>query len=151
MSRALNYIGIAKKAGAIEIGETDTGAAMRAGKGRLLILASDASENARHRAENYVAGTKTPLITLPFNKEELSDISGENGFSMAAFTDTGLAAVFMAALAEDEPSFGETAELLKQINERAVQRKQEASAHEKNRKLGKAAKTAATGKRRKNI
>lgn len=151
MNRALNYIGIAKKAGAIEIGETETGAVMRAGKGRILILASDASDNAKRRAENFVFGTQAPLVVLPFTKEELSDISGTNGFSMAAFTDVGLAAVFMAALAESEPSYAEMAELMKQRNEKAVQRKHEATVHERKSRLGKSEGTAIMGKRRKKI
>ena len=151
MSRALNYIGLAKKAGAVEIGETDAGAAIRAGKGRVLALAADASDNAKHRAENFIHGTQTPLITLPFTKEELSRITGVSGCSMAAFTDIGLASAFLSALAEDEPSFGETAALLAQKNSKAQQRKREALAHEKKLGRSKSAETPATGKRRKNI
>ncbi len=151
MNKALNYIGLAKKAGAIEIGETNAGAVIRAGKGRVLVLASDASDNARRRAENFVYGTQTPLITLPFTKEELSKMTGVGGCSMAAFTDIGLAAAFMAALAENEPSFIETANLLAQKNEKAQMRKREALAHEKKLKRGKSAEIPATGKRRKNI
>ena len=150
MHKALNYIGLARKAGAIEVGETNTGAAIRAGKGRILILASDASDNAKRRAENFVHGTQTPMVAVPFSKEELSQLTGAAGCSMAAFTDVGLAAVFMAALAENEPSFKETAELLAQKNQKAQQRKKEALAHEKNMKTGVSAKSAATGKRRKN-
>ncbi|MGI5984326.1 MAG: hypothetical protein GXY01_08915 [Clostridiales bacterium] len=151
MNRALNYIGIAKKAGAIAIGETNSGAAIRAGKGRILVLASDSSGNARRRAENFVYGTQTPMVVLPFSKEELSLVTGTNGFSMAVFTDVGLAAVFMAALAESEPSFGETAEFMAKKNEKATLRKREAAAHDRNRKKGKAVKPAATGKRRRDI
>ncbi len=151
MHKALNYIGLAKKAGAIEVGETNTGAAIRAGKGRILILASDASDNAKRRAENFVYRTQTPIVIVPFSKEEISQVSGTAGCSMAAFTDVGLAAVFMAALAESEPSLKETAELLAQKNQKALMRKKEAMAHEKNMKTGVSAKPAATGKRRKNV
>lgn len=151
MSNALNYIGLAKKAGAIEIGETNTGAAIRAGKGRILILASDASDNARRRAEGFVGGTQTPLAVIPYSKADLSQITGVVGCSMAAFTDVGLAAVFMAALAEDEPSFREVAALLAQKNQKMQLRKKEALAHDRNLKKGRAAGPAATGKRRRNI
>lgn len=151
MHKALSYIGLAKKAGAIELGETNTGAAIRAGKGKVLILASDASENAERRAENFVSGTQIPLVTVPFSKAEISQVSGTAGCSMAAFTEIGLAAVFMASLSESEPSFRQTAELLEQKSKKAQMRKNEALAHEKNKKLGMAAKPAATGKRRKNV
>lgn len=151
MSKALNYIAIAKKAGAISIGETNTGATIRAGKGRVLILASDASDNARRRAEGFVHGTQTPIVVLPFKKEELSEVTGTPGCSMAVFTDVGLAAIFMATLAENEPSFEETAELLAKKNEKALMRKKEAAAHERNMKKGKTVKPVVSGKRRKNI
>ena len=151
MHKALNYIGLAKKAGSIEVGETNSGATIRAGKGKILVLASDASDNARRRAENFVSGAQIPTVTLPFTKAEISQATGTTGCSMAVFTDVGLAAVFMAALAENEPSFMETAELLAQKNQKALMRKREALAHEKKMKSGMAAKPAATGKRRKNI
>jgi len=150
MHKALNYIGLARKAGAIEVGETNTGAAIRAGKGRVLVLASDASDNAKRRAENYVHATQTPIVLLPFTKAEISQVTGTPGCSMAAFTDVGLAAVFLAALAESEPSFQEIADLLAQKQQKALMRKKEALAHEKNMKTGMAAKPTATGKRRKN-
>ena len=151
MHKALNYIGLAKKAGSIELGETNTGAAIRAGKGKILVLASDASENARRRAENFVSGTQIPLVTLPFSKAEISQVSGTAGCSMATFTDIGLAAVFIRTLAESETAFIQTAELLEEKSKKAQMRKKEAQAHEKNIKLGMAAKPAATGKRRKNV
>ena len=91
MSKALGYISIAKKAGALAVGETNAGAAVRAGKGRVLLLASDASPNARHRAEGFVTGTQTPLVVSPFSKAELSEATGAGGCSMAAFTDVGAA------------------------------------------------------------
>ena len=53
MNRAANYISIAKKAGLIELGEANTGAAAREGKARLVILASDASANAADRARGF--------------------------------------------------------------------------------------------------
>lgn len=151
MHKALNYIGLAKKAGSIELGETNTGAAIRAGKGKILILASDASDNARRRAESFVSGTQVPIVPLPFSKAEISQVSGTAGCSMAAFTDIGLAAVFAKSLAENEPAYSQTAELLEQKSKKAQMRKKEALAHEKNIKLGMAAKPAATGKRRKNV
>ena len=151
MNKALNYIGLAKKAGSIEVGETDSGAAIRAGKGRVLLLSSDASDNAKRRAENFIHETQTPLVTLPFTKADLSQITGDTGCSMAVITDFGLAAAFMEALAEDEPNYKATAELLTQKSIKAQMRKKEALAHEKNLKKGRAAASTATGKRRKNI
>ena len=92
-----------RSAGKIEIGETDTGAAVRAGRARLLLLAADASENARKRAEGYLYGRRALLVPLPYAKAELVAHLGKSGCSMAACTDFGLSAAFLEALAEKAP------------------------------------------------
>jgi ribosomal protein L30E len=101
MSRALNYIGIARKGGAIELGENSAGALVKAGKAKLLIVAQDTSEAAKRRAEGYVFASRTPLLEVPFTKAQLSQISGKSGGSMAAFRDLGLASSFADALAAE--------------------------------------------------
>ena len=45
--KTLNLLGLMRKANAIAVGETNTGGAVRAGKAKLLLLAADASDNAR--------------------------------------------------------------------------------------------------------
>lgn len=92
-----------RRAGKIEIGETGTGAAVRAGRARLLLLAADASENARKRAEGYLYGRRALLVPLPYAKAELETQLGKSGCSMAACTDFGLSAAFLEALAEKAP------------------------------------------------
>ena len=92
-----------RRAGKIEIGETGTGAAVRAGRARLLLLAADASENARKRAEGYLYGRRALLVPLPYAKAELEAQLGNSGCSMAACTDFGLSAAFLEALAEKAP------------------------------------------------
>ena len=101
--RVLNYLGLMRRAGKIEIGETGTGAAVRAGRARLLLLAADASENARKRAEGYLYGRRALLVLLPYAKAELEAQLGKSGCSMAACTDFGLSAAFLEALAEKAP------------------------------------------------
>ena len=54
--KALNYLGIMRKAGACAAGETDCGSSCRAGKAKVLLVASDAAENARSRARGCVYG-----------------------------------------------------------------------------------------------
>lgn len=101
MAKAIDYIGIARMAGAIETGEDNTKALVKSGRARLMLLASDASPHAKRRGEGYVYETKVPLVEVPYTKAEISEISGRPGCSMAAFTDKGLAAAFAAALAEE--------------------------------------------------
>lgn len=104
MSNPLSYISIAKKAGLLETGEESCGNAMRSGKVRLLVLAQDASDNARRRAEGYVQGRSAPLVKAPYTKQELALACGKSGCSMLAFMDLGLAGSFVSGLAAE---FGE--------------------------------------------
>ena len=125
MSKALNYLGIARLSGNIEIGEENSKELVKAGKARLLLLASDTSDAAKRRAEGYVYGFRTPLVDVPFTKAEIAQIVGRTGCSMVAVRDLGLAKSFADALAAE---YGETyAELaaaldakLKKTKERKV-------------------------------
>ena len=135
--KLLNLLGLMRKAGAIEIGETNTGAACREGKGKALILALDASDNARRRAESFVNGRRTVLIQVPFTKENLSEKLGVGGCSMAAITDLGFANAFVKGLAEIAPEqYKEVAERLEKRLGKAVRRRKSTAA-EKNKHQGK--------------
>ena len=68
--KAANYLGLMRKAGRIALGEHDAGAAARAGKACLLLLAQDASDNARKRAEGFAHAAQAPLLRLPRFMEE---------------------------------------------------------------------------------
>ena len=141
--KALNLLGLMRRANAIQVGETNTGAAVRAGKAKLLLLACDASDNAKSRAAGFVHGRSTICVTLPFTKEEISTHVGVNGCSMAAVTDIGFANALMKLLTELSPGeYEEAAERVEQRFSKAERRKKEAKAHERNKR---------TGKRRTNI
>ena len=136
--RILNNLGLMRRANAVSIGETNTGAAARAGKAVLLLLASDASANARNRAEGFVYGKNTIMIALPFTKEEISDRVGVNGCSMLAVTDIGFANALMKSLAALQPeSYEEPAKQMAERFSKAAKRKNEAAAHERNKRNGK--------------
>lgn len=138
MDRILRYFGIARKAGYLELGEEDTGAAVRAGKAKVVLLAADASDNAKSRAEGFVHGRNTLLLRVPCSKEEISAATGKGGCSMAAVTDIGLAESMVAALAEtDSAAYGAAAQELEARRRKAMQRRAEADAHARNRKTGK--------------
>ena len=101
--KAANYLGLMRKAGRIALGEHDAGAAARAGKACLLLLAQDASDNARKRAEGFAHAAQAPLLRLPYTKQALSDRLGKTGCAIAAVTDPGLAKAFVSALAQADP------------------------------------------------
>lgn len=136
--RLLNMLGLMRKAGAIDIGETNTGGACRGGKAKLLLLASDASPNAQSRAAGFTRGRNVCTATLPFTKEEISAHVGVNGCSMAAITDIGFANAFAAALSQEyHGKYDELASAVGQRFSKAERRKKEAAAHERNKRNGK--------------
>ena len=69
MDKALNYLSLARKAGLAELGEEPVGAITRAGKGYLVIVASDASDHTWRRAKSFVAGTDQQAIRVTFTKD----------------------------------------------------------------------------------
>ena len=141
--KTLNLLGLMRRANALQVGETNAGAAVRGGKAKLLLLASDASDNARGRAEGFLFGRNAIGLTLPFTKAEISAHVGVSGCSMAAVTDIGFANALMKLLVELSPGeYEEVAAQVEQRFSRAERRKKEAKAHEKNK---------STGKRRTNI
>ena len=135
--KALNFLGLMRKANAIQIGETDTGAAARAMTAKLVILAKDASDNARSRAKGFVYGRNIPMIVSPFTKDEISEHVGKPGCSMAAITDTGFADAFMKTLVQISDEYAPVADAISLALQKEKQRKKEKSAHDRNKKIGK--------------
>ena len=136
MDKALNYLGLARKAGLAELGEEPVGGAARALHARLVIVASDASDHTWRRAMSFVAGTKQQVLRVPFTKDQLGFAIGRQELAIAAFTDAALAASFVKALLQTE----KTAQVLEALNEKArqvKQRQKEAKAHQKNVRMGK--------------
>lgn len=136
--KTLNLLGLMRKANAIAVGETNTGGAVRAGKAKLLLLAADASDNARSRARGFTHGRDIVTVTLPFTKDEIAAHVGVSGCAMAAITDIGFANAFMKYLAAAVPDgYDESAAEIQRRFEKADRRKKEAAAHEKNKRIGK--------------
>ena len=136
MDRALNYLALARKAGLAELGEEPVGAITRAGKGYLVVVASDASDHTWRRAKSFVAGTEQQCIRVPFTKEELGFVVGRTSLAIAAFTDAALALAFVKALPTPE-KYKEAAEKLDIKAQKLRQRKDEAKAHQRNVRTGK--------------
>lgn len=136
--KTLNLLGLMRKANAIAVGETNTGGAVRAGKAKLLLLASDASDNARSRARGFTHGRDVVTVTLPFTKDEIAAHIGVSSCAMAAITDIGFANAFMKSLAAAVPEgYDESTAEIQRRFEKADRRKKEAAAHEKNKRIGK--------------
>jgi ribosomal protein L7Ae-like RNA K-turn-binding protein len=133
IDKALNYLSLARKAGRIELGEEPVGAAARAKKARLILVASDAGDHSWRRAKSFVAGTDQQCIRLPFTKDELGQSIGRQELAIAAFTDPALALAFVKALPQPE-KYSEYLENLDKKTTRIRQRQAEEKAHQRNKK-----------------
>jgi ribosomal protein L30E len=136
MNKALNYLSLARKAGAAELGEEPVGGAARAGKAYLIIVAADCGDHSWRRAKSYAAGTDQQAIRLSCTKDEMGLATGRTSLAMAAITDASLALALAKALPEQE-KYGETIAVLTEKVQRQKQRKKEAAAHKKNVRVGK--------------
>lgn len=98
--KALKLLGLMRRAAAIELGADRAADVTRSGRTRLLLLASDAGENAAKKADNALYGHSALRVELPFTRAELSEALGVGDCTMAAITDIGFAEAFIKLLAE---------------------------------------------------
>jgi len=100
-SELLGFLGLMRRAGKLAAGETGTGKAARAGQAKLILLASDASENARDRAEGFAKTAGVRLVHLEEDKESLSRAIGVQGGAMFAVCDGGFADALLKKLGQN--------------------------------------------------
>ena len=100
-SELLRFLGLMRRAGKLSVGEEGTGQAARAGKARLILLARDASDNARDRAEGFARRCGAALVLLHADKAALASALGVAGGSMAAVCDAGFARALLEKFPED--------------------------------------------------
>ena len=135
MDRAMNYLALGRKAGLIELGEEPVGAAARAQKARLVLVAQDAGDHTWRRAKSFVAGTNQLCLKVPYTKDELGMAIGRTSLAIAAFTDPALALAFVKALPQPE-KYSEELASLEERTRRVQQRQKEAKAHQRNKQMG---------------
>ena len=136
MDKALNYLSLARKGGMAELGEEPVGAAARALKAHLILVASDASDHTWRRAKSFAAGTDQQVVRLKATKEEVGFVVGRQSLAIAAVTDVQLSLAMVTALGEPEKHKA-ILEVLTAKAERAKKRQAEAKAHQRNLRKGK--------------
>ena len=120
------FLGLALRAGRLAVGEEPVGAACRAHKARLLLLASDAADNTIRRALQFSQAGTIPCLTLSLTKEALGACLGRASCAMLAITDAGFAAGLAEKLAKEDPEqYGQVQLLLSQKAERIRRRQKE--------------------------
>ena len=137
MDNILHMVGLALKAGRLEVGEEPVGAACRARDCRLILVARDAADNSFRRVKHFADAGQCLWVSVPYTKEELGEAVGRTACAMAAVTDIGFAeAVGQKLAAVDPEKYSLTAEKLHVKAERAAQRRKEQQAHERNLRRG---------------
>ena len=134
MDKYLNYLALARKGGLAELGEEPVGAAARAGKACVILVASDAGDHTWRRAKSYVAGTDQQCLKVPATKDQLGLAIGRTSLAVAALTDPMLALACVKAMEAPDPKILEVLEVKAQ---RKKDRQKEAKAHRRNVRKGK--------------
>ena len=136
MDKAMNYLSLARKGGLAELGEEPAGAAARAGKAYLILVAEDASDHTWRRALSFAAGTDQQCVRIPATKDRMGQAIGRQALSIAAITDPSLALALVNAL-PDPGKYAGAAGVLAEKVRKGKQRRAEAKAHERNKRTGK--------------
>lgn len=134
----LHLLGLARKAGKLELGEEPVGALCRARHARLVLLAGNAAPNTYRRAAHFGESGNVMWLALPHSKEELGFHFGRGSVAMMALSDAGLAASLVDKLALMDPErYGPAAAQLRIKADKMLQRQREKRQHEKNLRMGK--------------
>ena len=136
MDNALNYLALARQGGMAELGEEPVGAAARAEKAHVILVAGDASDHTWRRAKSFAAGTDQQCVRLDVTKEEMGFVVGRTSLAIAAVTDPALALALVSALGQPE-KYKLTLEVLTVKAEKEKKHRQEAKAHRRNLRRGK--------------
>lgn len=89
-SKVLSLAGLAARAGKIASGEFSVEKAVKSGKGYLVIVAADASDNTRKKFSNMCDYYKVPILFLE-TREELGRAVGKEFRASIAVLDAGFA------------------------------------------------------------
>jgi ribosomal protein L7Ae-like RNA K-turn-binding protein len=100
--RALRYLGLAAKAGKLVLGADECDKAIKAGRGKLLVLAQDAGGNVVRMAKRLSAERGLRLMRTKYTKPELAAALGRgSSVALALVCDEGLAEAFVTAAQND--------------------------------------------------
>ena len=135
-NKSLNYLALAKKGRLAELGEEPVGAAARALKAHLIIVAGDASDHTWRRAKSFAAGTDQQCVRLECTKEEMGFVVGRTALAIAAITDAQLALALVNSLGQPEKHAAVIAVLTEKA-QKMKKRQAEAKAHKRNVRKGK--------------
>lgn len=130
MTAWLSLLGMARRAGAVVIGEESLAEAAQNHKLRLVLVAGDAGETTAGRVQR-LESDKVPVIRLPDAKAEVGGAVGFASVAAIGVTDLGLASAIVGKLAAAVPGYEAVAEQLAQRQSKALRRKADTVKHGK--------------------
>ncbi len=119
----LNLLGLAKKANLLELGEDACAAAVRLGRVRVVLTASDIAPGTLFRAESFSEQADVPHIPVGETKAELGNALGKRPCAVIGVCDAGMAAAIVKKLSASNESAAEIAEDMKNKAERILRRR----------------------------
>ncbi len=96
-TKLFNSLGLCRRAGKCQSGEFAAERAAKAGKAKLILLETTASENTKERFLSLCAGRNIPLKLVP----EVGRAIGREGHVVMAVTDIQFANMIQGALASE--------------------------------------------------
>ena len=127
--KALNFLGLCKKAGKLLTGEDGVSGAARSGEAVLIMTASDTASNTMKKALNLSEWNDTPHVQLPWDKDTLGELLDKRVCAILALTDMGLATAFAKKLSEQNPAYQQTADVLNSRSNRKGRKKHDEISH----------------------
>ncbi|MBQ0092061.1 MAG: ribosomal L7Ae/L30e/S12e/Gadd45 family protein [Clostridiales bacterium] len=102
MTKAEGVIGLARRAGQIAVGTNGTLDAIRSGKAKLVLIASDVSENTRKLLTDKALFRNVPTEFPPLNTEALGKCVGKFNTAAVAFLQDGFVIAYHGALSVNQ-------------------------------------------------
>ena len=99
-NKVLSLLGLATKAGKVASGEFSTEKSVKTGKGFLVLVADDASQNTKKKFQNKCDFYEVPIYFIA-NKEELGRFCGKEFRASLAVQDWNFAEAIMKVLQEE--------------------------------------------------
>lgn len=99
MKKLLSMLGIGRKAGLIISGEMGCTQSLKEGKSRLLIIATDASDNTRVKFQSICNQKKTKYVEIGV-KEELGESIGKGLTSVISVNDEAFSKALLKIIDE---------------------------------------------------
>ncbi len=119
--RILGLLGLARRAGKLQIGEAPTAETVLAGKARAIFLAGNTGEATRRKVMRHDA--RVPVFTLPHDKETLGASLGFPDTAVCCVTDVGMARALGERLAELSEANAQAARRVTEKEQRIASRK----------------------------